>query len=72
AWVGDITYLPTREGWLYLATVIDLRTRQVLGYSLSERMPDDLVQQAFVNAWSASPVGPGVLFHSDRGSQYAS
>lgn len=72
AWVGDITYLPTREGWLYLATVIDLRTRQVLGYSLSERMPDDLVQQAFLNAWSASPVGAGVLFHSDRGSQYAS
>ena len=72
AWVGDITYIPTREGWLYLATVIDLRTRQVLGYSLSERMPDDLVQQAFLNAWSASPVEAGVVFHSDRGSQYAS
>ncbi|MBX3688992.1 IS3 family transposase [Dokdonella sp.] len=72
AWVGDITYIQTREGWLYLATVIDLRTRQVLGYSLSERMPDDLVQQAFQNALSASPVGAGVLFHSDRGSQYAS
>ncbi|YCH58811.1 IS3 family transposase [Xanthomonas albilineans] len=72
AWVGDITYLPTREGWLYLATVIDLRTRQVLGYSLSERMPNALVQQAFLNAWSAAPVGAGVLFHSDRGSQYAS
>lgn len=72
AWVGDITYVPTREGWLYLAAVIDLRTRQVLGYSLSERMPDDLVRQAFLNAWSASPVDPGVLFHSDRGSQYAS
>lgn len=72
AWVGDITYVATREGWLYLAAVIDLRTRQVLGYSLSERMPDDLVQQAFLNALSASPVGAGVLFHSDRGSQYAS
>lgn len=72
AWVGDITYLPTREGWLYLAAVLDLRTRQVLGYSLCERMPDDLVRQAFLNAWSASPVGAGVLFHSDRGSQYAS
>lgn len=72
AWVGDITYLPTRQGWLYLATVIDLRTRQVLGYSMAERMPDDLVNQAFLNAWSASPVGSGVLFHSDRGSQYAS
>ena len=72
AWVGDITYVATREGWLYLAAVIDLRTRQVLGYSLSERMPDDLVQQAFLNALSASPVRAGVLFHSDRGSQYAS
>lgn len=72
AWVGDITYIPTREGWLYLATVIDLRTRQVLGYSLSERMPDDLVQQAFLNAWTASPPSGSVLFHSDRGSQYAS
>lgn len=72
AWVGDITYLPTREGWLYLATVISLQTRQVLGYSLSERMPNELVQQAFENAWSAAPVHAGVLFHSDRGSQYAS
>lgn len=72
AWVGDITYIPTREGWLYLATVISLQTRQVLGYSVSERMPDDLVQQAFENAWSTSPVSEGVLFHSDRGSQYAS
>ncbi|AJD46486.1 isxal7 transposase orfb protein [Isoalcanivorax pacificus W11-5] len=72
AWVGDITYIPTREGWLYLAVVLSLQTRQVLGYSLSERMPDDLVQQAFLNAWTASPVGEGVLFHSDRGSQYAS
>lgn len=72
AWVGDITYLPTKEGWLYLATVISLQTRQVLGYSLADRMPDDLVKQAFVNAWSATPVGHGVLFHSDRGSQYAS
>ena len=67
--VGDITYLATREGWMYLATVISLQTRQVLGYSLSDRMPDDLVQQAFINAWSASPGAPGLLFHSDRGSQ---
>lgn len=69
AWVGDITYLATREGWMYLAAVINLQTRQVLGYSLSDRMPDDLVQQAFLNAWAASPGAPGLLFHSDRGSQ---
>lgn len=72
AWVGDITNLATREGWLYLATVISLQTRQVLGYSLSDRRPDDLVQQAFLNACASRPVGCGVLFHSDRGSQYAS
>lgn len=72
AWVGDITYLATREGWMYLAAVINLQTRQVLGYSLSDRMPDDLVQQAFLNAWAACPSAPGLLFHSDRGSQYTS
>ncbi|MFL9583941.1 DDE-type integrase/transposase/recombinase [Stenotrophomonas sp. AB1(2024)] len=67
--MDDITYLPTREGWLYLATVISMRTRQVLGYSLADRMPDDLVQQAFLNAWSALPEKPGILFHSDRDFQ---
>ena len=72
AWVGDITYIPTREGWLYLAVTIDLQTRRVLGYSLSERMPDALVRQAFLNAYSACPAPAGTLFHSDRGSQYAS
>ena len=72
AWVSDITYLPTREGWLYLAVVINLETRQVLGYSLADRMPDTLVQQAFYNACAVSPAPPGTLFHSDRGSQYAS
>ena len=72
AWASDITYIPTREGWLYLAVVIALRTRQVLGYSLSDSMPDDLVQSAFCNAYSAQPVDAGVIFHSDRGSQYAS
>ena len=72
AWVSDITYLPTREGWLYLAVVISLETSQVLGYSLADRMPDTLVQQAFYNAYAISPAPPGTLFHSDRGSQYAS
>ncbi len=72
AWVSDITYLETREGWLYLAVVLSVQTRQVLGYSLAERMPDDLVEQAFLNAWHRAPARHGVLFHSDRGSQYAS
>lgn len=72
AWVSDITYLPTREGWLYLAIVLSLQTRQVLGYSLADRMPDDLVQRALLNAYAACPAPAGTLFHSDRGSQYAS
>lgn len=72
AWVSDITYIETREGWLYLAVVLSVQTRQVLGYSLAERMPDDLVEQAFLNAWQRYPASHGVVFHSDRGSQYAS
>ncbi len=72
AWVSDITYIATRKGWLYLAVVMSIQTRQVLGYSLSDRMPDDLVEQAFMNAWPRSCGHRGVLFHSDRGSQYAS
>ncbi|MBI4695230.1 MAG: IS3 family transposase [Gammaproteobacteria bacterium] len=72
AWVSDITYVPTREGWLYLAAILSVQTRQVLGYSLSDRMPDELVEQALLNAWTRYPAERGVLFHSDRGSQYAS
>lgn len=71
-WVSDITYVPTREGWLYLAVIIALHTRQVLGYSLAEHMPDDLVLNALRNACHAQPPLPCTVFHSDRGSQYAS
>ncbi|MFS5596680.1 IS3 family transposase [Streptococcus agalactiae] len=70
AWVGDITYIPTRQGWLYLATVISVQTRQVLGYSVSERMTEELVIKAFANAWTPNPQKPGLIFHSDRGGQY--
>lgn len=72
AWVSDITYISTREGWLYLAVVISIQTRQVLGYSLADRMPDDLVERAFINAWNASLSPSGLVFHSDQGRQYAS
>ena len=71
-WVSDITYLPTREGWLYLAIVLSIQTRQILGYSLSDRMPDGLVESAFLNAWSACSGSSGAVFHSDQGRQYAS
>ena len=71
-WVSDITYLPTKEGWLYLAIVLSIQTRQVLGYSLSDRMPDELVESAFLNAWGACSGTSGAVFHSDQGRQYAS
>lgn len=65
-------YVPTREGWLYLAVILALQTRQVLGYSLSDRMPDELVLTALRNACHRHAPAPQTIFHSDRGSQYAS
>ena len=72
AWVGDITYVWTAEGWLYLATVIDLFSRQVVGFALGERMGAQLVADALRMAWFRRRPAPGLIFHSDRGSQYAS
>lgn len=72
AWASDITYIPTRDGWLYLAIVIALRTRQIIGYCLASHMREDLVEQAFLNAYAFAPSAQGIIFHSDRGSQYAS
>jgi len=72
AWVGDITYIPTAEGWLYLATVIDLFSRMVVGWAVSERMTTDLIEKAFLNAYWKRKPSNGLIFHSDRGSQYAS
>jgi len=72
AWVGDITYISTAKGWLYLATVIDLFSRMVVGWAVSERMTTDLVEKAFLRAyWKRKPENR-LIFHSDRGSQYAS
>ena len=70
--VGDITYLKTKEGWLYLATVIDLCTRMVVGWCISERMTAKIVVEALERAWLAGYVAEGAIFHSDRGSQYTS
>lgn len=71
-WVGDITYIPTAEGWLYLATVIDLYSRKVIGWSMSERMKADLVNNALLLAiWQRKP-SKGLIWHTDQGSQYAS
>jgi putative transposase len=71
-WTGDITYCWTGEGWLYLAVVIDLFSRQVVGFAMAERMTRRLVIDALRMAWFRRRPGPGLIFHSDRGSQYAS
>ena len=71
-WVGDITYIPTDEGWLYLATVIDLFNRGVVGWSMSERITKRLVIDAQQMALRARRPGAGLIMHTDRGSQYAS
>jgi putative transposase len=71
-WAGDITYVWTEEGWLYLAIVIDLFSRQVVGFAMSERMTRQLVVDALRMAWFRRRPTNGLIFHSDRGSQYAS
>jgi putative transposase len=71
-WVTDITYIPTREGWLYLAVVLDLFSRQVIGWSMQPRLDRDLVIQAVLMAvWQREALEP-VILHSDRGTQYTS
>ena len=70
--VGDITYLKTGEGWLYLATVIDLASRRVVGWAMADNMETDLVADALRMAISVRAPAPGLVFHSDRGSQYTS
>ena len=72
AWVSDITYCSTVEGWLYLAVVMDLASRRIVGWSMSDRLEADLVCQALKAAsWRRKPAA-GLIMHSDRGSQYAS
>jgi putative transposase len=71
-WTGDITYIPTDEGWLYLAAVIDLHSRQVVGWSMAPHMQTSLVTDALRMAWFRRRPEPGLIFHSDRGSQYCS
>jgi putative transposase len=71
-YVGDITYIRTNEGWLYLATVIDLFSRKLVGYNMGSRMTKDLVIGALQKALKSRGYPKGVIVHSDRGSQYAS
>ena len=71
-WVGDITYVPTDEGWLYVAGVKDACSRTLVGWSMSECIDTALVQAAWQHACSWRAPAPGLIFHSDRGVQYAS
>ena len=72
AWVSDLSYLPTAEGWLYLCVIIDLYSRKVVGWSLSTRIDTELVLQALMMALMRRRPPKGLIFHSDRGCQYCS
>jgi len=71
-WVTDITYIPTDEGWLYLAGHKDLCTGNIVGYAMGERMTKNLVEESLIRAIIARRPGKGLIHHSDRGSQYCS
>jgi transposase InsO family protein len=70
-WLADITYIPTREGWLYLAVILDLFTRKVVGWAMREHMRAELTIAALIMAIQRRRPGAGLIHHSDRGSQYA-
>jgi putative transposase len=72
AWVSDITYIPTSKGWLYLCIVMDLFSRTIVGWSMQNNMKTELVIDAFNMAYEKRKPGKGLIFHSDRGVQYAS
>jgi len=71
-WISDITYVWTREGWLYLAAVMDIYNREIVGWSLQDRLHQDLVISALNQALWHHPAEQGLIFHSDRGGQYRS
>ena len=71
-WAGDISYIWTREGWLYLAVILDLHSRRVIGWAVSNRMKRDLAIRALKMATALRSPPRGCIFHSDRGSQYCS
>lgn len=71
-WAGDVTYLRTGEGWMYLAIVMDLFSRRIVGWHIDKRMTTDLVMKAMLKAYNLRQPPKGLVFHSDRGSQYTS
>jgi len=70
-WLADLTYVPTGEGWLYLAAVLDLATRKVVGWAMRDHLRTELAAAALLMASQRQRPGPGLIHHSDRGSQYA-
>ena len=71
-WTADITYVPTDQGWLYLAVVMDAFSRRIVGWAMAEHMRAELVCDALAMAVSVRRPGPGLIHHSDKGSQYTS
>jgi transposase InsO family protein len=71
-WVSDITYVPTRQGWLYVAAVMDLFSRRIVGWHAGPSLEASLVEEALKQAWQLRRPAPGLLHHSDRGIQYTS
>ena len=71
-WAGDITFIPTASGWIYLAVVIDLCSRKIIGWALADNLRTELVSNALKQALSSRKTTAGIIFHSDRGSQYGS
>lgn len=69
-WVADVTYIPTREGWLFLATVLDLYSRKIVGWSMSDRLLSELAQKALQHAIDARRPTAGLIVHSDQGKEY--
>ena len=70
-WASDITFIPTREGWLYLSAVMNVRTRKIIGFSMRYELSQELVMAALGQAIDSSPPEEGLIHHSDRGRQYA-
>jgi len=69
-WVADVTYIPTRQGWLYLATVLDLFSRKIVGWSMATRLESRLAQRALLNAIQARKPRAGLMVHTDQGAEY--
>lgn len=69
-WVSDVTYIPTREGWVFLAVVLDLYSRRVVGWAMETRLTSELAQRALQNALEDREPLPGLIAHSDRGKEY--